>query len=212
MNKIYNKIVEEIKDSKRKILIVAVTKNVGIDSTNEIIRDGATAIGENRIEAFACKEASLQRCEKHFIGQIQSGKIKRIVKLFDCIQSVSSIKHLKKINDEAISQNKDIRVLLQFNISEETQKGGFDPRDTKQIISDIGEIKGVRMVGVMGMATDTDDTEIIRKQFRRLKCIRDEFRLVYPEMVELSMGMSNDYRIAIEEGASMLRIGSVLFD
>jgi pyridoxal phosphate enzyme (YggS family) len=223
MNKTYNKIVKEISASQRKILLVAVTKNVDIDTTNEIIRDGATAIGENRIEAFACKEESLLPVEKHFIGQIQSGKIKRIVKLFDCLQSVSSIKHLKMINDEAISSHyakasrddsrrKDIIVLLQFNISTETQKGGFDPRDTKQIISDIGEIKGVRIIGVMGMASDTDDTEIIRKQFQLLRGIRDEFRLVYPKMVELSMGMSNDYKIAIEEGASILRIGSVLFD
>jgi PLP dependent protein len=211
MNKIYNKIAQEINNSQRKILFVAVTKNVDTDSTNEIIRDGATAIGENRIEAFVDKEAGLLPIEKHFIGQIQSKKIKKIVKLFDVIQSVSSIKHLKKINDEAINQGKDIRVLLQFNISNEMQKGGFDPRDTKQIILDIGDIHGVRIVGVMGMATDTDDTEIIRKQFQRLRGIRDEFSLVYPDTIDLSMGMSNDYKIAIEEGASMLRIGSVLF-
>ncbi len=212
MNNTYNKIVKEISASQRKILLVAVTKNVDIDTTNEIIRDGATAIGENRIEAFEDKVASLLPVEKHFIGQIQSGKIKRIVKLFNCVQSVGLVKHLRNINDEAIRQGRDIKVLLQFNISGETQKGGFDPNDTKQIILDIGEIKGVRIVGVMGMASDTDDTEMIRRQFQFLRGIRDEFRLVYPEMVELSMGMSNDYKIAIEEGASILRIGSVLFD
>lgn len=211
MNKIYNKIVQEINDSQRKILLVAVTKNVDIDSTNEIIRDGALAIGENRIEAFIDKEASLLPVEKHFIGRIQSKKIKKIVKLFDVVHSVSSIKHLRKINNEAISQDRDVRVLLQFNISGETQKGGFDHLDIKQIISGIEDIHGVCIVGVMGMATDTDDTEIIRKQFRLLRGIRDEFSLVYPECQELSMGMSNDYRIAIEEGASVLRIGSVLF-
>ena len=119
---------------------------------------------------------------------------------------------MRKIDDEAQRQEKDIRVLLQFNISNEIQKGGFDQNDTKQIISSIGDIHGVRIVGVMGMATDTDDKEIIRKQFGLLRGIRDEFSLVYPDMVELSMGMSNDYRIAIQEGASMLRIGSVLFD
>ena len=212
MNKIFNKIIEEINGSQREILLVAVTKNVDIDSTNEIIEDGALAIGENRIETLEDKEKSLLPVEKHFIGRIQSKKIKRIVKLFDVIQSVSSIKHLKIINDEAISQKKDIRVLLQFNISGETQKGGFDPGDIKQIILDIENIKGLRIVGVMGMATDTDDTEIIRKQFQQLRSIRDEFSLVYPDMLELSMGMSNDYRIAIEEGASILRIGSLLFD
>ncbi|MCD4762315.1 YggS family pyridoxal phosphate-dependent enzyme, partial [bacterium] len=195
MNKVYNKIVQEINDSGREILLVAVTKNVDTDSTNEIIRDGALAIGENRIEAFEDKEASLLPVEKHFIGQIQSKKIKKIVKLFDVVHSVSSIKHLRKINDVAINQKKDIRVLLQFNISGETQKGGFDPNDTKQIISGIEDIHGVRIVGVMGMAADTADTEKIRKQFQRLRGIRDEFSLVYSDVVELSMGMSNDYRI-----------------
>ena len=195
-----------------KFFFLLLQKNVDTDTTNEIIRDGALAIGENRIEAFEDKEASFLPVEKHFIGQIQSKKIKRIVKLFDVIQSVSSIKHLRKINDEAISQESDIRVLLQFNISGEKQKGGFDPRNTKQIILDIRDVHGVLIVGVMGMATDTDDTEIIRKQFQRLRGIRDEFSLVYPECQELSMGMSNDYIIAIEEGASILRIGRVLFD
>ena len=211
MNKIYNKIIQEIKDSQRKILLVAVTKNVDIDTTNEIIRDGAMAVGENRIEVFEDKAISILPVEKHFIGGIQSRKIKRIVKLFDVIQSVGSIKHLRKINDAAINQKRDISAMLQFNISGETQKGGFDPDDIKQIISSIGDIKGVRIIGVMGMATATDDTEIIRKQFRRLRENRDEFSLVYSDMLELSMGMSNDYRIAIEEGASMLRVGSVLF-
>ncbi len=212
MNKIYNKIVQETHNSNREILLVAVTKNVDTDTINEIIRDGALAIGENRIETFEDKESSLLPVEKHFIGQIQSKKIKKIVKLFNVVHSVSSIKHLIKINNAAIGQSKDIKVLLQFNVSGETQKGGFDPHNTKQIISDMGDIEGVRIVGVMGMATNTDDTETIRRQFRQLRSIRDEFRTVYPDMVELSMGMSNDYKIAIEEGASMLRIGSVLFD
>jgi pyridoxal phosphate enzyme (YggS family) len=212
MNKIYNKIVQEINNSRREILLVAVTKNVDIDSTNEIIRDGALAIGENRIESFEEKEVSLLPVEKHFIGQIQSKKIKKIVKLFDVVQSVSSIKHLRKINDAAINQSRDVRVLLQFNISDEIQKGGFAPCDIKQIILDIGDIRGVRIVGVMGMATNIDEAEIIRKQFQLLRGIRDEFSHVHPDMVELSMGMSNDYKIAIEEGASILRVGSVLFD
>ncbi|MEA3450116.1 MAG: YggS family pyridoxal phosphate-dependent enzyme [Patescibacteria group bacterium] len=212
MNKAFNKIVQEINDSGREILLLAVTKNVDANTTNEIIKDGARAIGENRVEVFADKEASLLPVEKHFIGRIQSRKIKKIVKLFDVIQSLASIKHLRKINNEAISQDKDIRVLLQFNISGETQKDGFDPRDTAQIILDIKEFTGVRIIGLMGMATDTADTEIIRKQFRLLRRTCDEFSLVYPDMTELSMGMSNDYRIAIEEGASMLRLGSILFD
>ena len=212
MNKRFNKIVEEISVSQREIKIVAVTKNVDTDKTNEIIKDGSTAIGENRVEVLENKLGSLLPVEKHFIGQIQTKKIKKIVGLFDVIQSVGSIKHLKKIHNEAEKQKKDIQVMLQFNISNEIQKSGFEPSDTKQIVLDIEEIKDARIIGVMGMASFTSDTEVIRKQFQLLRSIRDELRQTNSKILELSMGMSSDYKIAIDEGATVLRIGSILFE
>ncbi|MDO8552135.1 MAG: YggS family pyridoxal phosphate enzyme [bacterium] len=220
----------EMSSAGRKVTLVAVTKSVGIDETNEIIKAGVRAIGENRVEDFEKKITQLLPVEKHFIGQIQSRKIKRIVELFDVIQSVDSIEHLEKIEREAVSQNKKIKILLQFNISREAQRGGFEPSDVVQIIKAIGRyslsvnsreltdksnsilsIQHVEIIGVMGMASDTTDTEVVREQFRLLKDIRDQLQSKYPKIKELSMGMSSDCQIALEEGATILRIGRALF-
>jgi len=237
----FDYIRERISGVPRKVTLVAVTKSVGIEETNEIIKAGVSAIGENRVEDFEKKLPELLPVEKHFIGQIQSRKIKRVVELFDVIQSVGSIEHLEKIEKEALAQNKPVTVLLQFNISEEAQKGGFDQNNLEQIIraiagnplsansplriklragtareladkdNAISAVHRVKIIGVMGMATDTKDSEIIRKQFRLLKSIRDQLQAKFPSITELSMGMSNDYQIALEEGSTVLRIGRALF-
>lgn len=206
-----NRIIEVIQSVPRKITLVAVTKYVGIEETNEIINAGIQAIGENRIEAFEKKIFRLLPTERHFIGQIQSRKIKKIVELFDVIQSVGSIEHLDKIENEASKQHKNVRILLQFNISKEEKKGGFDINEVEQIMEICSSFKYIKIIGVMGMASHTNDDLIIRKQFRLLARIRDQLCVACPTITELSMGMSNDYQIALEEGATMLRIGSLIF-
>ena len=224
MNKdVLDAIKDGINKAPQKVTLVAVTKSVGIEETNEVIKAGVSAIGENRVEDFERKFPQLLPIEKHFIGQIQSRKIKRIVELFDVIQSVSSIEYLKKIDAEALAQVKPTKVLLQFNISGEVRKGGFKqdelgnnslPANSRELIGmnqTISTTHHIKIIGVMGMATNTEDGETVRKQFRRLKDIRDQLRARFPEIIELSMGMSNDYKIALEEGATMLRIGRALF-
>ncbi|OFZ10215.1 MAG: hypothetical protein A3D92_22170, partial [Bacteroidetes bacterium RIFCSPHIGHO2_02_FULL_44_7] len=212
-----NDILLKILVLRPNVTLVAVTKSVGIEETNEVIKAGVRAIGENRIEDAEKKFPHLLPVEKHFIGQIQSRKIKRIVELFDVIQSVGSIEHLQRIENEADKQQKDIRVLLQFNISGEKQRGGFNPEELGKIIQAIASdplsansreladkgkiilaIRHVEIIGVMGMASQTNDMAIVRKQFRLLKSIRDELRTTYPAITELSMGMSDEYKIAIE--------------
>ena len=217
--KFFEQLTEYLNRFPRKILLVAVTKYVGVEETNEVIKAGVRAIGENRVEDSEKKFPHLlpadstgsPRVEKHFIGQIQSRKIKRIVELFDVIQSVGSIEHLRKIDNEADKQQKDIRVLLQFNISGEERKGGFIKNDMARIVKAIPVIHRVEIIGVMGMASQTNDEEIVRKQFGLLKTIRDRLQEKFPKITELSMGMSDDYKIALEEGATMLRIGRALF-
>lgn len=213
MNSIFlNNLKEKVSGIDRKIKLIAVTKSVGVDATNEIIRAGVAAIGENRIEDAEGKFPHLLPVEKHFIGQIQSRKIKRIVELFDVIQSVDSIEHLERIDREDVAQDKNMRTLLQFNISGEEQKGGFEQNDIARVAETISSLRRVNIIGVMGVAENTKDSEIVRKQFRLLKDIRDQLRTKFPEITELSMGMSNDYKIALEEGATMLRIGRALFN
>ena len=225
-----NDILLKILVLRPNVTLVAVTKSVGIEETNEVIKAGVRAIGENRIEDAEKKFPHLLPVEKHFIGQIQSRKIKRIVELFDVIQSVGSIEHLQRIENEADKRQKDIRVLLQFNISGEERKGGFNENNLEQIIQAIASkslsansreladrdkiilaTHHIKIIGVMGMASHTDDEEIVRKQFGLLKTIRDRLQEKFPKITELSMGMSDDYKIALEEGATMLRIGRALF-
>jgi PLP dependent protein len=210
---------EEIRENERRISLVAVTKGVGINDTNEIIKAGVGAIGENRLEDAEKKfplllpadsTGSLQ-VEKHFIGRIQSRKIKRIVELFDCIQSVSSLEHLKKIENAALELRKPIKIFLQFNISGERQKGGFEPNEVEQVIKCLSSVRQVKIIGVMGMAEQTDDHSVVRIQFRLLRNVRDIIHSRFSDVTELSMGMSDDYKIALEEGATMLRIGRLLF-
>ena len=229
--KFFEQLTEYLNRFPRKILLVAVTKYAGVEETDEVIKAGVRAIGENRVEDAEKKFPHLLPVEKHFIGQIQSRKIKRIAELFDVIQSVASIPHLLKIEEETIRQHKDIGVLLQFNISGEERKGGFNENNLEQIIQAIasGPLSAnsheladrdkiilathhVKIIGVMGMVSRTHDEEIVRKQFRLLKSIRDELHAIYPTITELSMGMSDDYKIALEEGATMLRIGRALFN
>lgn len=235
-------LLEEINAMPREVTLVAVTKSVGNEETNEIVKAGVRAIGENRVEDAEKKFPHLLEAEKHFIGKIQSRKIRRIVELFDVIQSVGSIEHLQKIEKEAQAQNKLIKVLLQFNISGEKHKGGFNANELKKItvailndslsansllrvklragtareLADksktVSAVQHVKIIGVMGMASRTDDERIVRKQFSLLKSIRDELRTTHPAITELSMGMSDDYKIALEEGSTMLRIGRALFN
>src|SRR3989344_6046922 len=173
-----NQLKENIGKVTQKVTLVAVTKSVGINETNEVIRAGVKAIGENRVEDAEKKFPHLLPVEKHFVGQIQSRKIKRIVELFDVVQSVSSIEHLERIEKEALAQHKPIKVLLQFNISGEGQRGGFKqdelgnnslPANSRELADEvdigtcrragmnqtISTIHHIKIIGVMGMASST---------------------------------------------------------
>src|SRR3989338_10699282 len=174
----FDYIGERISRVPQKVTLVAVTKSVGIEETNEVIKAGVKAIGENRVEDAEKKFPHLLPAGKHFIGQIQSRKIKRIVELFDVVQSVSSVEHLEKIEKEALAQHKPIKVLLQFNISGGGQRGGFKQDEIGKIplpanlheLADMNQtistIHHVKIIGVMGMASNTKKAEIGRGAWR----------------------------------------------
>lgn len=206
-----SKIRVEILQTGRTVKIVAVTKYVGTEETNEIIKSGVDAIGENRVEQAREKFPHLNaKIEKHFIGPIQSNKIKDIVELFDVIQSVGSIKHLTRIEESAKKINKNVSVFLQFNISGEAQKGGFTEKDLSAIADAIKRLEKINVIGLMGMASRTKDNEVIRTQFKRLREYRDQLQSQFSGITELSMGMSDDYKLALEEGSTVLRLGRLL--
>lgn len=203
-------IQSHLQKARQSVKLVAVTKYANVKTAQQLIEAGVEAVGENRLEVAEQKFAQLPsglQFEKHFIGQIQSKKIRKIVELFDVIQSVSSNKHLLKLDQVAGELGKKIQIFLQFNVSNEPQKGGYSPADAEDVKKILSQIAHVEVIGLMGMASNTKDEQMIRTQFKTLRELRNELQKDFPSIKELSMGMSNDYQIAIEEGATVVRIG-----
>ncbi len=176
---------------------------------------GVTSIGENRVnEAIEKFESSKEMpvVEKRFIGHLQSNKTKKCVSAFDTVDSVHSLKLLKKISKECQKRNKKMEVLLEINVSGETQKKGFSIKKTGEILLCF-EVQSVQVVGLMTMAPFTKDEKKIRSCFSLLRNMKNKLNESLPSrpLKELSMGMSNDYEIAIEEGSTQIRLGTVLF-
>ncbi len=193
--------------------LVCVTKKVDPAKINESIRAGATIIGESRVKEYEDKRDELLPCEKHLIGHLQSGKVKKAVEFFDVIQSVDSLKLIKEIDEKARARTKVQQVFLQVNIGSEPQKFGFAESEIPQMIAHIHELRNIHVQGLMCIPP-FDTPEETRTYFRRMKNLFHALQQKNHDNIdiqELSMGMSNDYRIAIEEGATMVRIGSSIF-
>ncbi len=181
----------------------------------EINQLGIASIGENRVNDAIKKfefSKSMPNVEKRFIGHLQSNKTKKCVSAFDTIDSIHSLKLLKKVSKECEKAEKKIKVLLEINTSREKQKKGFLLEDTSEILRCF-DVQNVQVVGLMTMAPFTQDKKKIRACFSSLRNMKKKLNKSLPmkPLKELSMGMSNDYEIAIEEGATQIRLGTVLF-
>jgi hypothetical protein len=196
--------------------LICVTKTVGTERINEAIKAGATIIGENRVQEFEEKADSLLPCEKHMIGHLQTNKVKKAVEYFDVIQSVDSLKVAQEIDKRAEAIDKIQEIFLQVNIGNEPQKHGFKLEELRPEINEIALLKNVRVTGMMCIPPYVSP-EHARSYFKEMKALFDEIKIETQEkfdnvdLKELSMGMSGDYRVAIEEGATMVRIGSAIF-
>lgn len=198
--------------------LIAVSKTKPVSDIEEAYAAGQRAFGENRPQELAAKYRELPRdIEWHMIGQLQEKNVKYIAPFISLIHSVDSLKLLQKIDKEALKNERIIDCLLEFHIAEEPTKAGLTYEEAVEIIASeaFRELKNVRLRGVMGVATYTDNREQIRQEFRQLKNIFTELKLRFftdrKEFRELSMGMSEDYEIAVEEGSTMVRIGSSIF-
>jgi pyridoxal phosphate enzyme (YggS family) len=203
------KIIKEIGIAK----LICVTKTVSSDKINEAIIAGAKEIGESRLQEFEEKCEALMPCKKHMIGHLQRGKVKKAVKFFDCIQSVDSIKLASEIDRHSKSIQKIQSVFIQINIGEEPQKFGFSTEEIKNKILDFCVFKNISVDGIMCIPPIGTNDEI-RMYFKKMYILFEELKKVNKENIkinELSMGMSRDYMIAIEEGSTMVRIGSAIF-
>jgi len=202
-----------------EVQLVAVSKFQSEARIREVYDAGQRIFGENRVQELAGKQPNLPNdIEWHFIGTLQTNKVKYIVPFISMIQSVDSVKLLQEINRQAEKYNRIIRVLIEVHIAEEDSKHGFSIDECRTFFLD-GiplQFKNIQICGLMGMATLTEDVKAVRNEFGNLRTLFEEIRSI-PEIdkshfTELSMGMSDDFKIAIEEGSTMVRIGTAVFN
>lgn len=199
--------------------LVAVSKTKSVEEIKELYDLGQRDFGENYVQELTQKQSQLPNDIRwHFIGHLQSNKVKQIAPFIHLIQSVDSPKLLQEINNQGKKNNSIINCLLQIHIAQEETKFGLDEHELDTLLNtnsnELRELQNVRIVGLMGMASFTDDMEKVRIEFKYLRTLFDKFAAkltTHSRLTTLSMGMSSDYTIAIEEGSTMIRIGSLIF-
>jgi len=213
----YQRLINELRPNN--VTLVAVSKTKPAEEIKELYDLGHRDFAENYVQELEEKQKQLPADIRwHFIGHLQSNKVKQIAGFVQLIHSVDSLKLLKVINKQAEKNNRVIDCLLQVHIAQEESKFGLDEHELDELLNtnsdELYELKNVRIAGLMGMASFIDDMNKVRKEFRYLKTLYDKqtpFTIDHSPFTILSMGMSADYKIAIEEGSNMIRIGSLLF-
>ncbi|NLA24006.1 MAG: YggS family pyridoxal phosphate-dependent enzyme [Bacteroidales bacterium] len=200
------------------LCLVAVSKTQSNENIMQAYNAGHKILGENKVQELEKKYTELPKdIQWHFIGHLQTNKVRKIIPFVHLIHGVDRFRLLKEINRQAKINDKVQDVLLQFFIATEDTKFGFSIEEATEMLEskEFEELENIRIVGVMGMATYTNDENQIRNEFKALKSYFDKLKSVYfedkPYFKEISMGMSNDFKIAIEEGSTIIRIGSSIF-
>ncbi|MBX2934038.1 MAG: YggS family pyridoxal phosphate-dependent enzyme [Ferruginibacter sp.] len=203
----YNEVIKELHG---KASLIAVSKTKPAEDILELYNLGQRDFGENYVQELRDKYEQLPKDIRwHFIGHLQSNKVKYIAPFVHLIHGVDSLNLLKEINKQAAKNNRVIDCLLQIHIAKEETKFGLDSNELETIISSgIPDLKNIQICGLMGMASFSDDMDLVRSEFKYLE---ELFNKSGPAFNILSMGMSADYKIALEEGSNMIRIGSLLF-
>lgn len=211
---VYERLMQEL--SSRHVKLVAVSKTFPPEDILSLYQKGQRDFGENYVQELLHKQAQLPGDIRwHFIGHLQTNKVKYLAPFIHCIQSVDSLRLLQEIHKQAQKHQRTIPVLLQIHIAQESTKFGLDEASLKALLEQSHHYPGASIVGLMGMASLTADERRIREEFRYLKHLFDRIKTSYfpddPNFCELSMGMSSDYALAIEEGSTLVRIGSLIF-
>ncbi|MFD2170796.1 YggS family pyridoxal phosphate-dependent enzyme [Tumebacillus lipolyticus] len=200
----------------QEVTVVAVTKYVGVEETKSLIEAGQYDLGENRIQVAAPKLEAIPETAGvrwHFIGQLQTNKVKEVLGRFFMIHSLDRPSLAQEIDKRALAAGLTVPCLIQVNVSGEESKGGFSPAELADFLLVAREMLGIEVRGLMTMAPIASDGEAVRSVFRQLRELRDDLLtrgILPPTAKELSMGMSGDYEVAVEEGATIVRIGSAL--
>ena len=209
-------IENELKGSACRL--IAVTKTKPIDDLQQAYNSGCKCFGENKVQEMVDKYEQLPKnIEWHMIGHLQSNKVKYMASFVHLIHGVDSFDLLKEINKRAVQNGRIQNCLLQVHIAQEETKFGFDFKEIEALLisKSIDQFQNVKIIGLMGMASNSSDMNLIRNEFKGLKLffekLKSSFNSDRLEMKELSMGMSGDYKIAVEEGSTLVRIGSKIF-
>ncbi|MEE9363354.1 MAG: YggS family pyridoxal phosphate-dependent enzyme [Cellulophaga sp.] len=203
-----------LKGLPEEVTLVAVSKTKPKEDILEAYDAGQRIFGENKIQEMTQKWEVLPKdIEWHMIGHVQRNKVKYMAEYVTLIHGVDSLKLLKEINKQAAKHNRIIDCLLQIHIAEEQTKFGFSSEEIDQTITsgNLNKLLNINILGLMGMATFTEDSNQIKREFKTLKSIFYTTRKAIPNLTTVSMGMSGDYKIAIQEGSTMVRIGSSIF-
>lgn len=217
----YQGVLKRLKSAAEKsgrdiseITLLAATKTVDADTINYAIEKGITHIGENRVQELISKHGLLKPAHSHFIGHLQTNKVKDIIDKVEMIESVDSIRLANEISKQAQKRGIVMDVLLEINIGGEKSKSGFTPEDAEKAVGEVTKLDGIRVKGLMTIPPATDLPEESRKYFREMYKLFIDIRgknIDNSSMSVLSMGMSNDFDIAVEEGANLVRVGTSLF-
>ena len=200
------------KEIPQNVTLIAVSKTKPISLIQEAYVTGQRDFGENKVQELVEKQEALpDDIRWHMIGHLQRNKVKYIAPFVHLIHGVDSLRLLKEINKQGTKIHRCIPVLLQVHISQEDTKFGFDSNELKEAVNECKVLEWIKPCGLMGMATFTSDLEQVRREFQWLKGLFDEYQSNFGENPTLSMGMSGDYKVAIDQGSTMIRIGSSLF-
>lgn len=203
--------------SPEEITLVAVTKYVGLEEIRALVQAGCCRLGESRPQQLWQRAAELDGLPIHWhmIGHLQRNKVDRTWPLVELIHSADSLRLLAALNESAAASSRTVPVLVEVNIGGEETKSGLEPEEVEPLLAEVATLEHVEVRGLMGMARLVGGLDAARHDFARLRQLRDQLRPQCPANVrldELSMGMSGDYEVAIEEGATLVRIGSALFE
>jgi len=209
---IHSNIEELKKNLPSEVTLVAVSKTKSNEEIMQAYEAGQRVFGENKIQEMAAKwEALPKDIVWHMIGHVQTNKVKYMAHFVDLIHGVESLKLLKEIHKQAVKHNRVISCLIQIRIAEEETKFGLPADELESLLLSAQSFSNIKIAGLMGMASFTDNIEQIKNEFFQLKTIFDKTRNQLPECTILSMGMSGDYPLAIQAGSTMIRVGSKIF-
>ena len=212
MDSIQNNLESIKKEVGENVLVVAVSKTKSIELIKKAYETGHRDFGENKIQEMTSKFNDLpEDINWHMIGHIQTNKVKYLAPYVSLIHSLDSLKLAKEINKQAIKNNRIIECLIQYRISNEETKFGLNENEVMDIIKLQDNFSGLRITGLMGMASFVDDQNVIDKEFKKLKTLFERIKLSNKNFKIISMGMTLDYNLAIKNGSNMIRIGSKIF-